>query len=336
MSQLIGAADQPIASYYYDPFGRRLWKILQPGAEGHSGTAGPETTYLAYSDEGYAAEFTLPGTPAEAPAAGPTAGQYTSLWLYAPQGTWSTDPIANKTLAGWRYLQTDHLGTPQLAITNTGSASTQRRMAAFGSTREQGERLSSRFPGQLEDRESGSYYNYFRDYEPATGRYAESDPIGLGGGMDTYGYSQQSPLIWADPLGLKACKPCGVMSCCLAVVFGVPESDVKKQKVTDNSRYAKLHFIGQDYEYAATTRPNRMFFTDDCEVLWADPWFVLHEYAHLINQWAPRRLTRAKYLRSPRPWEDEANKFANENFLLMLDCLSNGCGSKPTCGSDCT
>jgi len=192
--------------------GRRLWKTLHPGATGHSGTAGPETTYLAYSDEGYAAEFTLPGTPAEAPVAGPSASQYSSLWLYAPSGLWSTNPIANKTAAGWRYLQTDHLGTPQLAITNTGSASTQRRMAAFGSTREQGERQSARFPGQLEDPESGSFYNYFRDYEPGTGRYVESDPVGLRGGVGTYGYVLDNPLKYADPLGLftvdESCNYC--------------------------------------------------------------------------------------------------------------------------------
>ena len=202
LSELRGAADQPIASYYYDPMGRRLWKTLHPGATGHSGAAGPETTYLAYSDEGYAAEFTLPGTPAEAPAAGPATNQYSSLWVYAPQGNWSTDPIANKTPAGWRYLQTDHLGTLQIAISNTGITSSQRRTAAFGSTREQGERLSSRFPGQLEDPESGSFYNYFRDYEPGTGRYVESDPIGLAGGMSTYGYVDNNVLGFSDPEGL--------------------------------------------------------------------------------------------------------------------------------------
>jgi len=117
---------------------------------------------------------------------------------------WSTDPIANKTSTGWRYLQTDHLGTPQLAITNTGSASSQRRMAAFGSTREQGERQSSRFPGQLEDRESGTHYNYFRDYEPGTGRYVESDPIGLFGGMNAYSYADLNTLLLSDSLGLAS------------------------------------------------------------------------------------------------------------------------------------
>jgi len=123
MSQLIGAGVQPIASYYYDPMGRRLWKTLHPGATGHSGAAGPETTYLAYSDEGYAAEFTLPGTPAEAPVAGPSSAQFSQVWLFAPAGLWSTDPIASKSPSGWHYLQTDHLGTPHRASAAPAPAS---------------------------------------------------------------------------------------------------------------------------------------------------------------------------------------------------------------------
>jgi RHS repeat-associated protein len=42
-------------------------------------------------------------------------------------------------------------------------------------------RFDLRFPGQQYDAATGLHYNYFRDYEPGTGRYVESDPIGLGG-----------------------------------------------------------------------------------------------------------------------------------------------------------
>jgi RHS repeat-associated protein len=45
-------------------------------------------------------------------------------------------------------------------------------------------------------------YNYFRDYEPGTGRYIESDPIGLRGSVNTYGYVGSSPLNSIDPSGL--------------------------------------------------------------------------------------------------------------------------------------
>ncbi len=51
--------------------------------------------------------------------------------------------------------------------------------------------------------ESGLYYNYFRDYDPQTGRYVESDPIGLrGGSYSPYVYASGSPIMYIDPFGL--------------------------------------------------------------------------------------------------------------------------------------
>lgn len=59
-----------------------------------------------------------------------------------------------------------------------------------------------RFPGQYYQAETGLNYNYFRDYDPATGRYVESDPIGLKAGVNTYSYASNNPVSRRDPLGL--------------------------------------------------------------------------------------------------------------------------------------
>jgi RHS repeat-associated protein len=60
-----------------------------------------------------------------------------------------------------------------------------------------------RFPGQVFDQETNTHYNINRDYDPATGRYIQSDPIGLAGGSySTYGYVDNNPLGGVDPEGL--------------------------------------------------------------------------------------------------------------------------------------
>jgi len=112
------------------------------------------------------------------------------------------------------YIETDHLGTPRVVIEQ------DRNLAvwiwpitgeAFGNTPPNEDpdgdgktfTLDMRFPGQRYDSVSGLYYNYFRDYEPGTGRYTQSDPIGLDGGLSTYGYVEGNPFLYFDSEGTE-------------------------------------------------------------------------------------------------------------------------------------
>jgi RHS repeat-associated protein len=102
------------------------------------------------------------------------------------------------------YLHSDHLGTPQAMTDANAQVLWWRDQTPFGQTVAEGGFSVSplRFPGQYADAESGLNYNYFRDYDPALGRYIQSDPIGLRGGLNTYGYVGGNPLNRTDPFGL--------------------------------------------------------------------------------------------------------------------------------------
>ncbi len=117
-------------------------------------------------------------------------------------------------------IEADALGTPRVVVDPTrGSSGTAiwrwiLTGEAFGNTAPNEDPdgdgtpfvFDMRFPGQRFDSASGLNYNYFRDYDTATGRYVESDPIGLAGGASTYGYTGGNPLAWTDQLGLCAQK----------------------------------------------------------------------------------------------------------------------------------
>ncbi|MEP3243982.1 MAG: RHS repeat-associated core domain-containing protein [Sneathiella sp.] len=103
------------------------------------------------------------------------------------------------------YIHSDHLGAPTLMTDASRSVVWDRTQLPFGSedSLTGSAANGNRFPGQREEAETGLYYNYFRDYDPTTGRYLQSDPIGLNGGINTYGYTGGNPVNYVDPDGLS-------------------------------------------------------------------------------------------------------------------------------------
>jgi RHS repeat-associated protein len=143
-------------------------------------------------------------------------GEYDSLGNSIRETVWFNGrPVSILNNAGIFYIHTDHIGTPR-AITDGSTVVWRWESDAFGATSTEedpdGDARSFthnlRFPGQFYDEESGLHYNYHRTFDPSTGRYLESDPIGLGGGLNTYSYVNGDPLTKFDSFGL-ACNSQG-------------------------------------------------------------------------------------------------------------------------------
>jgi RHS repeat-associated protein len=171
-------------SYAYDTFGQRLLKQAPQGLRfyqhdlaGHlleegslaNGSAAPERDYIYLGDRPVA--LLLPNSGA----------------LF--------------------FLHGDRLDTPQFATNGSERAEWKANYQPFGAIRPAILNLAQnlRFPGQYADQETGYYHNGFRTYAADLGRYLQSDPIGLGGGLDTYAYAGDKPTKNIDPFGLCDC-----------------------------------------------------------------------------------------------------------------------------------
>ncbi|HSC79392.1 MAG TPA: RHS repeat-associated core domain-containing protein, partial [Chitinolyticbacter sp.] len=160
--------------------------------------------------------------------AGQTVGEYDATGQRRTETVWLDNiPVAVVQGAGTSpklyYVWADHLNTPR-QLTDAASNKLVWEWTfgePFGNWNVNEDRdndgvkltYNLRFPGQYFDKEIGRHYNYFRDYDPRIGRYIQSDPIGLAGGINTYGYAFQSPLKLTDTFGLSVdtctekCKP---------------------------------------------------------------------------------------------------------------------------------
>jgi len=179
-----------------------------------------------------------------------TSAPYSFTWSNVPQGTYSLTAIAidnsgsattstainvtvNTGVTKLYFIEVDHLNTPRLVSNDQAQTVWQwDQDEPFGAT-VPNESVSGqmfefplRFPGQYADKETNTAQNVFRDYDPAIGRYLQSDLIGLRGGVNTYGYGFSDPLIYIDQNGLF-CIPANIIKLIAATGGGTASGAVQ-------------------------------------------------------------------------------------------------------------
>jgi RHS repeat-associated protein len=188
----IQSSGSPLASYAVSALGQRVSKMV-----------GSVTTLFVYDEQGHLlGEYDGSGTLIEE-----------TVWLGdLPVATLRpTGAKGNPTPINVYYVHADHLGSPR-AITRPsdnvlmwqwdnidpfGANAANENPAGQGIFK-----YGLRFPGQYYDTETGTNYNYYRDYDPSIGRYEQSDPVGLRGGLNTYSYVMSMPVAKSDAMGL--------------------------------------------------------------------------------------------------------------------------------------
>lgn len=160
------------------------------------------------------------------------------------------------------FIHTDHLNTPEWGSDADGNHVWQWTRDAFGAVKPDrdpdGDGVNTtirlRFPGQYADRDSGLFYNHNRDYDPSLGRYIQSDPIGLSGGVNRYVYVNGNPIRYIDPDGLEKvdctgsrikktradCETIMPMTCignCSSAFYATPSHGGGTRVVTNTTRH---------------------------------------------------------------------------------------------------
>jgi RHS repeat-associated protein len=163
------------------------------------------------------------------------------------------------------FYHVDHLGTPQVMTDEQGQVVWQGHYQPFGRVEVVTESVVNnvRFPGQYYDQESNNYYNYYRDYDPSTGRYLQSDPIGLDGGINTYAYAEANPLKLIDRFGLSATCVCSVECASVPVTALVRCSRVRTCVYDDDCNKETTTTEASEW-YIWTDRPFYFVGSFDC------------------------------------------------------------------------
>jgi RHS repeat-associated protein len=218
--RLLAAGD---TSYEYDAsgnatrIGHREFSYDERGRLSKVKVANVEEMNYAYNALGEQVERFIAGnsTVTLFDEAGRWVGEYDIAGRASRQMVWIEDlPLAVLDGDAIYDIQPDHLGTPRVVIDRAVDKAawnwpiTDEPFGSSGPNEDvdlDGRRyiFDMRFPGQRYDALTGLFQNGWRDYDPSSGRYIQSDPVGLAAGVSAYAYVGGNPASSIDAHGLS-------------------------------------------------------------------------------------------------------------------------------------
>jgi len=197
-----------VAQYSYDHMSQRVRKDL------FSSGVLTGATWFVYGHEGLLAEFG-------------DSGALVRKYAWQPGGPRSTAAVWQNGGAALAYPIADHLGPPMQAVDGSLSTLLLADWDAFGlrAVPIQSCDHAFGFPGQYRDAETGLLDNWHRQYDPVSGRYYETDPVGLDGGLNVFAYAGGNPVTSFDEAGLAPSKEEGLAQ--------LPAAEAKMQAMCD-------------------------------------------------------------------------------------------------------
>lgn len=180
----LGTSPTTSTSYGHDALGRRVFK------------SNTSTRYYAHDEQRQViGEYDAASTRSE------------TVWL-------GSTPVVVLRNGQTYWVDADQIDTPRAVLDASNQIVWRWRSDAFGNTQAEEDpsglgafEFNHRFAGQKFDKETALHHNDHRDYRAHTGRYVQSDPIGLQGGINTYAYVGGNPISRIDPDGMDWLRP---------------------------------------------------------------------------------------------------------------------------------
>lgn len=245
-------------------------------------------------------------------------GQTVREWVWM-NGSLLAQVEGSGATATTYYIHTDHLGTPMAMSSPGQTLAWEGRYTPFGQLVSATGALAQplRLPGQYNESETGFSQNWNREYDSGLGRYIQSDPIGLQGGINTYTYVNSSPIHLKDPTGLFCQDPDSVVCAqrkkagprpiiapsislglgagAAAIVRGMPDWAKGTKTIEElcgqcNAKDTRLKALGEALEWAGI----RDYDSDDD---WTPnlPWGKSFKDSSVYADWMSRRVATESF-----------------------------------------